>query len=116
MVADHLPLDVQLDVSIFSVEHRIFEKPRGLISVDTVARSQAENELLTDRTFLKVEAMFVQSISYQRLHEAHDLWCTADHDYFRGVVGKALLPLAKACRRGVVPRFVEQPLLRKCSL
>ena len=45
VVADHLPLDV----SIFSVKHRIFEKPRGLISVDTEEQSQTENELLTDR-------------------------------------------------------------------
>ena len=113
VVADHLPLEVRLDVSVFSVKHRIFEKPRGLISADTVALSQAENELLLDRTFLKVEPMFVQSISSQRLQEAHDLWCRAAHDYCRGVVGKAPLPLAKACRRGVVPRFVEQPVAAK---
>ena len=100
-------------MSRFSVKHRIFEKPRGLISADTVARSQVENELLTDRTFLKVEPTFVQSISSQRLQEAHDLWCRAAHDYCRGVAGKAPLPLAKACRRGIVPRFVEQPTAAK---
>ena len=32
---------------------------------------------------------------------------------FRGVVGKAPLPLARACRRGVVPRFVEQQVAAK---
>ena len=67
----------------------MFEKPCGLLSADTVARSQVENELLTDRTFLKVDPMLVQSISSQRLQEAHDLWCRAAHDDCRGVVGKA---------------------------
>ena len=97
----------------FSEAPQFLRTPCGLASVDTVARSQAKNELLTDRTFLKVETMFVQSISAQRLQEAHDLWCRAAHDYCREAVAKAPLPLAKACRRGVVPRFVQQPFAAK---
>ena len=113
VVADHLPLEVRLNVSICSVKNRICEKPREFVPVNKATLSQAESELLTDRTFLRVEPMNVQSISSHRLQEAHDLWCIAAHDYCRGVAGKAPLPLAKACRRGVVPKFVEQQVPAK---